>query len=343
MKLINIDNINIPNKKDEKFRKVDFSQLFNQEFKEIKAYTLDLNLNSIDDNTKSDDILYSLAQTLDKKQYILEIKEDTKEPIVLIHTIKEDDTLFTNSLKIELKKGVKASLIEVFVNDSQNSVYVANRVFNLEDNSDFKYIKIQDISSENSLLYNANFNQAEKSLCNASNFEFGDGFIINNFNNELNHKEVDYILNGLVKSKNSANTSNLIKTTHNASNTSSDIKFKHTLKHKAKTVFKVMSVVNENALYTKAHQSSKTILLSNDAVIYAQPHLEIFIDELEASHGATTGTLNKDQLLYLRSRGINKDLAYEILLDAFETEMYEANEDEQLTKFVKNYKRNSYV
>ncbi len=50
-------------------------------------------------------------------------------------------------------------------------------------------------------------------------------------------------------------------------------------------------------------------MLSDDAVIFARPHLEICIDELEASHGATTGSLNKEQLLYLQARGIEEKKA----------------------------------
>ena len=72
--------------------------------------------------------------------------------------------------------------------------------------------------------------------------------------------------------------------------------------------------------FQKAFQNCNTILLSDDATIFAQPHLEIYIDELEASHGTTTGTLNKEQLLYLQSRGISKDKAYDmLLLKAFES------------------------
>ena len=135
----------------------------------------------------------------------------------------------------------------------------------------------------------------------------------------------------------------MIKTVHNNENSISNINFKHSLKDHSRTVFKALSRVNEDALYTKAFQNSNTILLSNDAAIYAQPHLEILIDELEASHGATTGTLDKDQLLYLQSRGINKNLAYEILLKAFESKIYDNIDDKLIKEFMDSYKRKDYV
>ena len=94
---------------------------------------------------------------------------------------------------------------------------------------------------------------------------------------------------------------------------------------------------------SKAFQNCNTILLSDDATIFAQPHLEILIDELEASHGTTTGTLNKEQLLYLQSRGISKNEAYEMLLSAFENKIVDNIKDEIIKEFIKTYKREKYV
>ena len=103
------------------------------------------------------------------------------------------------------------------------------------------------------------------------------------------------------------------------------------------------SIVNESALFSKAFQNCNTILLSDEATIFAQPHLEIFIDELQASHGTTTGSLDKEQLLYLQSRGISKDKAYEMLLSAFENKIVDNIKDEIIKEFVQNYKRDKYV
>jgi Fe-S cluster assembly protein SufD len=82
-----------------------------------------------------------------------------------------------------------------------------------------------------------------------------------------------------------------IKTIHNEKSSISNINYKHSLKDSSKAVFKAKSIVNETALFSKAFQNCNTILLSDDATIFAQPHLEILIDELEASHGTTIETL----------------------------------------------------
>lgn len=344
MRLNDIEGLVLPAKKDEEFIKVNFAELFSYDFKQTQTYNLDImGLEVKKDTKKYANSLFEISKNLDKNQVILTINSNIPEPICLIHKIKDNETFFTNSLKIEVKENVKASVIEVFTNTSTNSAYSVNRSFEVDENANFEYAKIQDINDVNYLLFNLDIDQKDNSKCKVTNFEYGNGVIINNIVNILDNKNCDYELNSLVKSKDSANTANVINTVHNGESSISNINFKHSLKDHSRTVFKALSRVNEHALYTKAFQNSNTILLSNDATIYAQPHLEILIDELEASHGATTGTLDKDQLLYLQSRGINKDLAYEILLKAFESKIYDNIEDELIKEFIDSYERKNYV
>ena len=344
MRLNDIKELTLPKRRDEEFIKVNFGELFSYDFKDTQTYNFDIMGLEIKKDTKDyANSLFEITKNLDNKQVVLTINSNIPEPICLIHKIKENETFFTNSLKIEVKENVKASIIEVFTNTSTNSAYCVNRSFEVNENANFEYAKIQDINDANYLLFNLDVNQKDNSKCKITNFEYGNGVIINNMVNVLDNKNCDYELNALIKSKDSANTANVIKTVHNNENSISNINFKHSLKDHSRTVFKALSRVNKDALYSKAFQNSNTILLSNDATIYAQPHLEILIDELEASHGATTGTLDKDQLLYLQSRGINKDLAYEILLKAFESKIYDNIEDELIKEFIDSYERKNYV
>lgn len=54
----------------------------------------------------------------------------------------------------------------------------------------------------------------------------------------------------------------------------------------------------------KAYQENHNILLSESARVETQPQLEIYADDVECSHGATTGFLNLEEQFYMRSRGI---------------------------------------
>ena len=62
---------------------------------------------------------------------------------------------------------------------------------------------------------------------------------------------------------------------------------------------------------------SKTLLLTNDAEIDTKPELEIYADDVQCAHGATSGQMDDTSLFYLRSRGIPEALARNMLVQSF--------------------------
>lgn len=343
MQIANIKDLNLPSKKEEEFLKIDFNSLFDFDFKAHKVLSFSLDLNSIKDEESYESKLFSIANSFDNNKKVLTIQKDLEEPLIIVNSLKDDSTLFTNNLLIEVKNGVKASVIEVFVSSSENSTILANRTIKVEENGSLEYAKIQDINLSNSLIFSCKAVQNDKSNLEISNFELADGFVVNSFENKIDSVEVNYELNGLNKLRNNANCSTLVKTTHNNQSSRSNINYKNSLLDSSRAVVKIKSIVTQKGLYSKAFQNCNSILLSDDAVIFAQPFLEIYIDELEASHGTTTGTLNKDQLLYLQSRGISKEQSYEILLEAFENSIKDNIKDEKIKQFIEEYKKENYV
>lgn len=66
-----------------------------------------------------------------------------------------------------------------------------------------------------------------------------------------------------------------------------------------------------------SRQSLKGLIGSAGAQVNLRPQLEIHTDEVSASHGATTGSLDEDILFYLLSRGIDPQTARKLLEWAF--------------------------
>ena len=75
-------------------------------------------------------------------------------------------------------------------------------------------------------------------------------------------------------------------------------------------------------------------LLSKAAEIDTKPSLEIYADDVECSHGATAGNIDKNMLFYLQSRGINKDQATSMLIRGFAQEIIEEFQDELLIEYL---------
>ena len=104
---------------------------------------------------------------------------------------------------------------------------------------------------------------------------------------------------------------------HNAPGCHSEQLFKGVVSGSAKAEFDGLVYVAPGAMKTVAHQQCHSLLLSQDASAEARPQLEIYADDVECSHGATTGYLNPEELFYMRSRGIPEDEARAMQVEAF--------------------------
>ena len=71
-------------------------------------------------------------------------------------------------------------------------------------------------------------------------------------------------------------------------------------------------------------------MLSRDSEIDTKPQLEIYADDVKCSHGATVGELDKNQLFYMQSRGIDMDSARTLLTYAFAAQVVEEIEIDSL-------------
>ena len=89
------------------------------------------------------------------------------------------------------------------------------------------------------------------------------------------------------------------------------------LNGKCRCVWNGKAIVHEGADGTDADQANHNLLLSAKAEIDAKPELEIYTDDVKCSHGTTVGQLDDDALFYLRSRGLDKQRATQVLTYAF--------------------------
>ncbi|PIS02216.1 MAG: Fe-S cluster assembly protein SufD [Chlamydiae bacterium CG10_big_fil_rev_8_21_14_0_10_42_34] len=104
---------------------------------------------------------------------------------------------------------------------------------------------------------------------------------------------------------------------HAAPHTYSRQHFKSVLKDKSKFSFEGKIHVKPIAQKTQAYQLNNNLVLSDEASTNAKPNLEIFADDVKASHGATVGRLNEEELFYLRSRGLGLEQARQWLINGF--------------------------
>ena len=104
---------------------------------------------------------------------------------------------------------------------------------------------------------------------------------------------------------------------HAARDTASDVLWRGVADGRARGILHGAIAVAPGADGADARLQTKNLLLSPHAEIDAQPVLEIYADEVKASHGATVGQLDERALFYLRSRGVPLAAARNLLIAGF--------------------------
>ncbi len=104
---------------------------------------------------------------------------------------------------------------------------------------------------------------------------------------------------------------------HGATATNAETLVKGVLTDQSRVEFEGMIRVRPKAQQTASFLSDHTLLLSSECRAESIPSLEIGANEVSASHGATTGQIDEEQLFYLMVRGIARPEAERIIVQGF--------------------------
>ena len=110
---------------------------------------------------------------------------------------------------------------------------------------------------------------------------------------------------------------------HAAPSTTSDLLYKGALKDKARSIFAGLIRADQGAQKTNAFQLNRNLVLSEGARADSMPKLEILANDLRCTHGASTSRLNDEQIFYLMSRGLRREIAVRMMVDGFFGEIFD--------------------
>jgi Fe-S cluster assembly protein SufD len=110
---------------------------------------------------------------------------------------------------------------------------------------------------------------------------------------------------------------------HAAAHTTSDLAFRGVLSDRATAVWRGMIRVDPGAQQTDAFQESRNLLLSKAAHADAIPGLEIEANDVRCTHAAAVAQVDREQLYYLRARGLGEAAAKRLIVDGFLQELAE--------------------
>ena len=142
----------------------------------------------------------------------------------------------------------------------------------------------------------------------------------------LSRYRIDYYLNG---SGASANDSEVLfgnndqsfdiqsNVNHESPATEAKVIEKSILKNKSKSLFKGMIRIKEKASKSNSYLSGRSILLDKDSKSDSIPGLEIFTNDVKATHSASVAQVDEEQIFYLQTRCLSRPEAERTIIEGF--------------------------
>ena len=146
------------------------------------------------------------------------------------------------------------------------------------------------------------------------------------FGSMLSRYKIEYFLNGTGASCNDSEVifgnneqSFDIQTNvnHESPATEGRVVEKSILRNKSKSLFKGMIRIKENAAKSNSFLSGRSILLDKDAKSDAIPGLEIFTNDVKATHSASVAQIDEEQIFYLKTRCLSHEEAERTIVEGF--------------------------
>ncbi len=230
----------------------------------------------------------------------------------------EKPLLFNSRVCVILEQGAKLELLEQFesTDDNANTSNIVMQV-ELANKSNLQHIRFQHETDKAVLITRTEVSQQAESEYAYFGFDLGGGLVRHDVHTSLRGAGAKSGINGAYLLDGNRHVDNHTRVDHFAGGGFSDQYFRGVASGSGRAVFNTAVCVHPGADETEARQSNANILLSARAEIDTKPELEIYADEVIASHGATVGQLDELAVFYMRSRGLSEQDARQLLTTAF--------------------------
>ncbi len=199
------------------------------------------------------------------------------------------------------------------------------------------HYEIQDEGPKAATHLSTKSYQQPESVVRTNAFTFSGELVRNNLRLLPDGEHCESHLYGLVLGNGAMHVDNHTEVDHAKPDCFSSELYKHLVDDQSTAVFNGRVLVRQDSQRINAYQSNDSLVLSEEADIYTKPELEIYADDVECSHGATTGTLDEEAIFYLRSRGLTYAQARALLLVAFARDVLDNVQIEPLEQMLDRY------
>jgi Fe-S cluster assembly protein SufD len=245
---------------------------------------------------------------------------------LFVGSLAEVKIVFETVVDGKMDSSTEGNFIHEFVDlgIEDGAKVVLNQFASTNGKSDWRFNSVRATLKRDSVLHSVSL---------------ADGFFVNREDAKvvLAGENGEALLRGAWRLEENQECHHHILMEHQAPHCHSTQLFKGVLDDRSRSSFEGKIYVHREAQKTDAFQLNNNLLLSDAAQAFTKPNLEIFADDVKASHGATVGKLNDEQKLYLRTRGCTEREASMLLVQGYLKEVIDLLEvgpaKDQFSKF----------
>lgn len=234
-------------------------------------------------------------------------------------------------LFVLLDEGARLELVEEHPSGAAGALNLVVQA-QLGSKAELTHVRVQEQAEEAVLLTSTRVEQGGDSVYRFRGFDLGGGLVRHELSTELAGSGASADLAGACVLDGTRHGDNHVSVDHAAPGCGSEQFFRSVLGGKSRGVYNGRALIREGADGSSVQQSNANLLLSRLAEMDTKPELEIYADEVEASHGATVGQLDETAVFYLRSRGLSDAEARHLLTAAFCHAVTSRLENEELAR-----------
>lgn len=287
---------------------------------------------TVDEAIDFSDYLKKIDSDLEKEvdhkakfKTLISIKQDIN--LKIIHIC--DDNLFIN-YQIDIAKRLNVNLTVVYayvVNDAKIKLDIL-----IHHKSVVNYREFQAFSGKaklntsfyvlrfNELNYKALQNNTNQTMSSLNMYLIQEGIKLNALNVAINECGCEQEQN--------------LNVYHISENSESDFRTYAIANNNSILKIKNIGKINQGAINSNLNQKTKGIIVDKESNIEADPALVIDENDVLASHGASIGAINPDELYYLMSRGLTKEASEKLIIEAYVSPFFKDYEESNLGKYI---------
>ncbi len=122
---------------------------------------------------------------------------------------------------------------------------------------------------------------------------------------------------GIVRAEKEGDYEINIISRHKVGETNCRVDVKGVVSNGARVKVKGTVKIDKDAVGSDSFLAMKLLMLDDKSSAVAEPELEIENNEVKASHSASVGRIDEEQLFYLESRGVSKPEAEKLIIKGF--------------------------